>query len=181
MAFRFDKLTIKAQEAVARAQALAAERGNAADRSAAPAGRPAGRERRDRRAAAGADRRQPAAVGADRRVGTGPLPQGLRRGAAAGRPRAEPGARSRPARGRRDEGRVRLDRAPAAGPGQGRIEGQERAEAQRRHRQGDAAGPAGRPRQRAGDRSEPRGKVPGPASATASTWSSGPGRASSIR
>ena len=74
----------------------------------------------------------------------------------------DPRAGGRPARGRRHEGRVRLDRAPAAGLGQGRFEGQQRAEAQRHHREGTAPGPADRPRQHPGDRPEPGRQVPGP-------------------
>ena len=181
MAFRFDKLTLKAQEAVARAQELAADRGHAQIDPLHLLAALLGGKRRHRRADPGTDRRQSRAARQDRPGRTGPFRPRLRRGAAAGQPGTEPRARSRPARSRRDERRVRLDRAPAAGPDQGRLEGQKRPEAQRRHRQGPVEGVAGRPRQHPRDRPDAGRQVPGACSATASTWSSAPGRESSIR
>ena len=163
MAFRFDKLTIKAQEAVAKAQSIGGGAGQSADRSAALVGRAAVRGRGDRRGRAGADRRptgSSSSGSSSRSWATFPRSSAGRH-AAAPEPRCR-GAGRRPARGRRDEGRVRLDRASAVGPGQSRLQGQERPQAQRRHRQGDPPGPAGRPRQQPGHRSEPRGQIQRP-------------------
>ena len=181
MAFRFDKLTLKAQEAVARAQELAADRGNAQidplhllaallaenDGIVGPILERIGVNRGQ------LDQIVQAELGHFAQVSGGAPPQVSQE--------LNQRAGSRPARGRRDEGRVRLDRTPPAGAGQGRLEGQEHPEAQRRHRQGTAAGAAGRPRQRTGDRPERRRPSSRPWSATASIWSSGPGRENSTR
>ena len=182
MAFRFDKLTLKAQEAVTRAQELAADRGHAQidplhllaallaenDGIVGPILERIGVNR--------------GAIGQDRRGRIGPFRQGLRRGAAAAQPGIQPGARSRPARSRHDERRVRLDRTPAAGADESRIEGQKRPEAQRHHRKGTAARclqavRGSTPR----DRPNARKTSSRPCNDTASIWSSGRGKASSIR
>ena len=132
MPFRFDKLTIKAQEAVAAGPgdwrpsagipqidplhllaALLAEQEGAVEPILDRIG--VNRQQLDRIVAA--------ELGHFPKVSGGAPPQ----------PNAATakGARSRPARSRRHEGRVRLDRASAAGPGQDRVQGQGRSETQR--------------------------------------------------
>ncbi len=181
MAFRFDKLTLKAQEAVARAQELATDRGHA--------------------------QIDPlhllAALLAENDGIVGPILDriGVNRGtvgqivqaelghfahvSGGAPPQVEPGAEQRarggPARSRRHERRVRLDRAPAAGADEGRLEGEKRPETQRRHRQGTAEGVAGGPRQHPRDRPDARKTSSRRCSATASTWWIVPGRENSIR
>ena len=159
MAFRFDKLTIKAQEAVAAAQALAADRGHAADRLRCTCWRPCW----PKTTASSARCWTASASTAGNWSGssrpswaTWPRSRGGRRPQlAAGR---QSRAGSRPARSRRHEGRVRLHRTPAAGPGQGRFQGQERPQAQRHHRQGTACRPCRPSAAAPGDRPDPEDK-----------------------
>ena len=185
MAFRFDKLTIKAQEAVP-ARAGAGRRARAIRRSSRctcwrrcwpksdgivrpvldKIGANRGAARTDRRGRAEASA-QGLAAARRRSVGR-QLQQGARRG-----PDAKPTTM-------KDEfvSTEHLLLALAKVD----IEGQERAQAQRHRRRRRCSRRCkpvrgSRPR----DRSEPRGQVPGPARSTASTWSSGPARASSTR
>ena len=161
MAFRFDKLTLKAQEAVARAQELATDRGHAQidplhllaallaenDGIVGPILDRIGVNRGQ------LDKIVQAELGHFAHVSGGAQPQlsqELNRVLGGG-----------PTRGRRDERRVRLDRTPAAGADESRLEGQKRPETQRRHRQRTAEGVAGRPRQHPRDRPKPGREVPG--------------------
>ena len=181
--FRFDKLTIKAQEAVqARSRAGRRPR-QPADRRRCTCWRALLAEQRGHRARRCSSRSASIAGSWT----------GSSRPSWAIFPRS-PAARSRsptrscikvleaaPARGRRDEGRVRLHRAPAAGPDQGRLQGQERPEAQRHQRQGACSRRCRRSAAAPGSPTRTRRTSSRPWSATASTWWSGPGRASSTR
>ena len=183
MAFRFDKLTIKAQEAVQRAQSLAADRGNPQIEPLHSARRAAGRERRAS-SARFSTRSGPTAQQLEQIVQAelGHLPKMSRRRRAARGARRCTRCSKRPnSKPTHDEGRVRLDRALAAGADRSRHQGQKRPQAQRHRRSAAAQGAASGPRQRTRDRSKPRGKIQRAARNTASTWSNGPARASSTR
>ena len=139
MTFRFEKLTIKAQEAVSqRSELWRREAGQSADRGPASAGGLAGRNRRHRPSVAGEDRSQPRPAAEHGRIRAGRLPESLRRRGAAGRTEPEPGAARCAGRSRSDEGRVRLDRTSAAGADQGQVARPKSAAAERRARKGSA-------------------------------------------
>ena len=185
MAFRFDKLTIKAQEAVA-ARAGAGGRARAIRRSSRCICWPRclAEDEGIVRPAARKDRRQSSA--SSNTIVEAELKHLAASRAAASPPGVEPaarqGARRRPGRSRRHEGRLRLDRAPAARARQGRLESQERpASSTPSPKKKLLDAHASRPRLGPRHRSDARGQIPGPAKNTASIWSSGPGKASSIR
>ena len=182
MAFRFDKLTIKAQEAVAAAQSLAADRGHAQI------------EPLHLLAAMLAESDGMIGPLLDRiGVNRGQLEQHRRSPSWAISPRSAAARRRSPAR--------RLTRVLEAAQREADAmkdefvstehlllaltkvdsKAKQRAQAQRHHREGGAAGPANRPRQHPGDRPDTPRPSSRPWNATASTWSSGPGRASSTR
>ena len=182
MAFRFDKLTIKAQEAVAAAQSLAADRGHAqidplhllaallaqTDGIVGPM--------LDR------DRRQP------RRNSTGSSSPSwaIFPRSPAGRRRRSSQETNRVLEAAQHEADAMKDEFVST---EHLLLALTKVDSKAKNilklnaitDEGTAAGPADRPRQHAGDRPEPRGQVPGPANATASIWSNAPGRASSIR
>ena len=117
MAFRLDKLTVKSQEAVQRAQSLAGGEGPSGDGPAAPAG---GAARRDRTASPGRSWKRSASTC---RSSSKQVNAELDR-----KPQVSGGSQPQPnrqlmavleaahQRSGRDEGRVRLGRASAAGP-----------------------------------------------------------------
>ena len=162
MAFRFDKLTIKAQEAVARPQSLASERGNPEidplHLLAAMVGDPEGisgaiLER------IGANRSQLDRI-IDAELGHFPKASG-------GSPPNVSAALQRVLDDAQREADSLKDEFVSVehlllGAGEGRLESQERAVAQLGRREGDPSGHAGRARQHAGHRSEPGGEIPGP-------------------
>ena len=184
MAFRFDKLTIKAQEAVQRAQELAADAGNP---QIEPLHLLAALLERRAKASSGRCSKRSARIAAqleqivEAELGHLPKVSAAARRRSVGKQLIKV-LEAAQTRSRRDEGRVRLDRAPAAGAG---------ARSTRRPRTScklnaideadDAQGAASGPRQR------PRRPIRIPRRSsrpwrnTASTWSSGPARASSTR
>ena len=102
MAFRFDKLTIKAQEAVQRAQELAADAGNPQIEPLHLLAALLGRDRGRRAADARQDRRQPSRSSSrSSRPSWTHLPKVQRRRAAAARRAALQGARRGAKRSRR--------------------------------------------------------------------------------
>ena len=163
MAFKWEKLTVKSQEAVQAAASTAAENGNPGSPAHASARGTAGRPRRRRSAGPRRRRRARAGVAGRRERGDLQAAQSLRRLRAAEHvQRAAEGARPRQQRSRKLQGRLRLHRAPAAGAdrGQGRS-GPRRAGGDGRDPRCRAEGALRRARLAARHRPEPRGQVPG--------------------
>ncbi len=120
MAFRFEQLTLKSQEAVQKAQALAQERGHPRLEAMHLLVALLQPEQQVVRSLLDAAWRESGPDPESRRRGTERLPQDLRR-RALDQPGAQPGLRCRAGRSRSDEGPVRLGRAPAAGAVQGQV------------------------------------------------------------
>ena len=183
MAFRFDKLTIKAQEAVQRAKSwrpiAAIRRSSRCICWRRCSARPkASSVRCSKRSAPTAQQLEKI----DRRRAR-PFAQASGGAPAAARAKAWSSVLEAAAKAsRHDEGRVRLDRASAAGADEGRFQGQERAQAQRHRREATCSRPC-KPSAaaRASTDQNPGRASSRPWKSTASTWSNGPATASSIR
>ncbi len=173
MAFRFDQLTIKSQEAIQQAQALAQERNHQRLEPIHLLAALLDPEQQVVRSLLSQLGVNPAQILKAAEEGLNSLPK-VTGGEQSIGPELNQVLETAAAEADADEGPVRLGRAPAAGPGEGQEPGPGAARRPGDHRQGDPPGAPESPRRPAGHRPDPRGQVPGARAATAATSSSSP-------